>query len=163
MKEIKLSQGKIALVDDEDFEYLNQFKWHAFKHRYTFYAARHIIMDGKYRKMRMHKDIMQNIPINRIIDHADRDGLNNQKYNLRICTLSQNSMNKKAAGKSIYLGVSFFTRKNKSINSVSIVSQIRINGINKYLGSFKTEEDAARAYDKAAKEHHKNFANLNFR
>ena len=86
MKEIKLSQfgknkGKyVALVDDEDFEYLNQFKWHALESPKTVYAVRQIRVDGKQNKVWMHGAIMSG----KWIDHIDHNGLNNQKYNYKI-------------------------------------------------------------------------------
>jgi len=154
MKEIKLTQGKVAFVDDEDFEYLNQFKWHAVKNRNTFHAKRNkSIKHNKPRELLyMHREII-NAPKNLMVDHRDHNGLNNQRSNLRLCNNSQNHMNRTPWGRSKYLGVSFHYRNTK----------IRATILNYHLGYFDTEEKAAHAYDLKAKELFGEFANLNFK
>jgi len=153
MKEIKLSQGKVALVDDEDYEYLNQWKWYAHKNGNTYYVNRDV-RHGRYReKISMHRFIM-NTPKKLQVDHIDHNGLNNQKNNLRNCTRSQNQRNKIASLKSSkYLGVS------KRDNSYKAI--ITDNGKKYYLGTFHSEIEAAASYNEAAKKYHKEFANLN--
>ena len=162
MKQIALSKtGKryankyFALVDDEDYDYLNQWKWCAKKDKTTYYAMRTIWINGKPNGILMHRLVIK-ANNGMMIDHKDMNGLNNQKFNLRICTQSQNRMNGRARGKSKYLGVCY--RDNKYIMAV-----ISINGKQKKLGTFKTEEEAAKRYDEFAKIYHGEYANLNFK
>ena len=151
MKEIKLTQGKIALVDDDDFEYLNQFKWHAMKIRNMFYAGR------GHSGTRMHREIMNVKKTDVIVDHKDGNGLNNQKDNLRPCSVGENNKNRHTVNNlSGYLGVSRVTSKCESWQAA-----IRVNGKNIYLGSFKDKKDAAKAYNEAAIKFHGEFARIN--
>src|SRR3990167_5487837 len=90
MRKIKLTQGMVATVDDEDFEWLNYYKWYAVKpHRSnTFYAVTKIGRKTTY----IHRLII-NTPANKITDHKNRNGLDNRKINLRICDYSDNFHN----------------------------------------------------------------------
>ena len=92
MKTIPLTQGKVALVDDCDYEKLSQHKWHARKDLNTYYAQRRICKDGKWILIHMHREII-GTPDGMKTDHIDRDGLNNQRANLRVCTHQENMMN----------------------------------------------------------------------
>lgn len=162
MKEIIINSEKygkrVCLVDDCDFTELSKYNWHIIKQGINFYVARHQILNGKKKLILMHRSIM-NTPINMQTDHKDHNGLNNQRGNLRICTVSQNQMNCKASGKSKYIGVSFVDRPSGRM----IRAEITVNNKRLRLGYFKTEEDAAYARDLFAKVFHSEFANLNFK
>lgn len=142
-----LTQGKVALVDDEDYERLIQYKWYAKKCGCKWYAYR-----SMESFMAMHTFIM-NPPKQMQIDHIDGDGFNNQKSNLRICTPSENSCHK-VCTKNKYKGVRKLSKK-------SWVGYINHNKKSIYLGSFNTEWQAAEAYNKKAKELYGDFAKLN--
>lgn len=155
MKEIPLTQGKIALIDDEDYDKVSSIKWYAIKHHRTFYARSGIPKKPgqKWRGyITLHSEIMQP-PVGHFIDHIDGNGLNCCRNNLRICTSQQNSFNRKPHidSRSKYKGV-----------SVTYKAKITKDGIVKYLGSFNNEKEAAIAYDMAARELFGEFAKLNF-
>lgn len=159
MKQIPLTQGQFALVDDEDFEYLNQFKWYADKRSHTYYANTHIYKNQKNTVVSMHRIILGLTDSKIQGDHKDKNGLNNQRYNLRVCTCAQNQRNKKAreGGSSKYIGVHWHKKGNKW------QSRIKMDGNQISLGLFTDEIEAAKAYDKAAKFYHQEFASLNFK
>ncbi len=175
MKEIKLTKGKVALVDDEDFEYLNQWKWRALKGSSTYYASMQTNTRDEYgvykQKITYMHRLLMNCSAVLHVDHMDHNGLNNQRSNLRNCTRGENQRNKRASGKSKYLGVtvidSWFGRKNKSgvrkkhFTTLKYVAHIMHNRKIEYLGRYNSEVDAAIAYNKAAVKYHKEFANLN--
>ena len=144
MKEIQLTQGKVAQVDDEDFEELNQFKWFARKVRNTYYAGRNsVYVKGKRKTINMHFSIIGESESLQT-DHIDGNGLNNQKSNLRLVTSRQNSQNKRNMIKvSQYPGVGWDKRRNKWR------SRIVINGTQKHLGYFILAAAAFDAYRKA--------------
>lgn len=159
-KQIPLTQGKIAIVDDEDFKILNQYKWHAQKHGRYFIAARRIWDKQKkrYFMICMHREIMNlQYKDGKQVDHINHNGLDNHKRNLRICTGAENCRNRvKIKGSSIYKGVSWFTRDKKWM------ACIRLNYKTYYLGYFNSEISAAKAYDNAAKRLFGEFAAPNF-
>lgn len=156
MKKIKLTRGKFATVDDDDFKFINQYKWHAHKHGNTFYAIRGEWVNGKVKSIRMHREIMKAKP-GEIIDHKDCNGLNNQKSNLRFCTHSENMRNRTSHKNSTskYLGVYFDKSRNK------YRATIYINKKNVCLGRFDDEISAAKAYNHCALIQHGEFARLN--
>lgn len=151
MKEIILTQGKVALVDDEDYEKVSQYKWHAQKGHNTFYAVRSV---WKSNKIQMHKFIMNA----NFIDHKDGSGLNNQKENLRVCNNTENSRNCKLTYNSTtgYKGV-HWDKNNKKYQV-----EIMVNRKHIFLGRFVDIIEAAKAYDKAALKYFGEFARLNF-
>ena len=158
-KQIPLSQGKFALVDDEDFERINQWKWSALKDkRFKWYAVRNSPRQlGRRKKLiYMHRVIM-NTPEDMDTDHVDgNDTLNNQRHNLRICTHSQNMANsgKRSNNKSGYKGVFMY----KGVWCAKLKKDGRVV----FDKTFHTAEEAARAYDHAAREHFGGFAYTNF-
>lgn len=161
MKKIKLTQGRVCKVDDEDYNSLIKFKWQGLKLRHTTYARTGIhkgYKDGKRLTdtILMHRLIM-NAPQGLQVDHIDHDGLNNQKNNLRLCKNSENQMNQGVCknNKSGYKGVSFNKRRSVWL------SFIHVNNKTKYLGSFKSPENAAIAYNIFAEKHYGEFAHLN--
>lgn len=166
-KEIMLTQGEVTLVDDEDFKWLNQWKWCAQKSLHTSYACRTIYIRAKYSKKIPKRRTTKNVHIHRLImrfpkglqiDHIDGDGLNNQRTNLRICTSAQNHMNKRKISDmtSIYKGVS------KSGTNKKWYATIGFEGKTIWLGGYETEQEASLIYDAKALELYGQFATLNF-
>jgi hypothetical protein len=155
MKEIHLTREKVALVDDEDFEWLNQWKW-CFDGRY---AARRLENYGK--KIRMHTVILQ--PTDGMLsDHKNRNELDNQRNNLRVCTKAQNQHNrgKQSNNRSGYKGVDYVASKQK--RNKRWYAHIGYNGRNICVGYFLTPKEAAKAYDTKAIELYGKFADTNF-
>jgi hypothetical protein len=146
-----LNQGRFVIVDLADYEKLIKHNWTA--RISPVYAVR--MEKGK--TIYMHTEIMQPQP-GFIIDHKDRNGLNNSRTNLRAATMSQNSCNrkKKKGCSSKYRGVHIHKRSGKWMVTIKSENK-RI-----FLGMFDNEIDAARAYDEAAKIYHGEFASLNF-
>ncbi len=155
MKQIPLTQGKFALVDDEDFERVNQYKWYANKSHCVWYARRGKWIKGELKIFHMHR-FLTDFPGSGI-DHIDGNGLNNQKVNLRLATFIQNRANADGHrnGSSQYKGVSWHKRAGKWC------AQIAFKGRHLYIGTFKDEINAAKAYDKKAIQFHGKYARLN--
>jgi hypothetical protein len=146
-----------VLVDDEDYDELIKHKWSVIKSRNNYYATR-FIHSSKF-TMKMHRQVMNVTDPKILVDHKDHNGLNCQKSNMRVCTVSENCRNQRArkGSSSKYIGVHFYKPRSKWNAKISI------NGKIKHLGYFSNEEDAARARDEASKEHYGEFANLNFK
>lgn len=153
-REIQLTQGKVALVDDADYEFLSRWKWHACRSRGKWYARRNERLGNGKRILVQ----MQHVLCGKGSDHKDGDGLNNQRDNLRVATHHQNCLNRppKKGSSSKYKGVSWYKR------GKSWGAYIKLDGKQYHLGRFSTEEEAARAYDAAALHLHGEFAWLNF-
>lgn len=151
MKTIPLQNEKVALVDDEDFERLNQYHWFAESNcGRTWYAVRKIKVIGskKYKQKRiwLHREIIGDPPMGYVTDHIDGNGLNNQKNNLRFVTIRQNSQNRRIRGSSQYPGVSW-SRKSKRWEV-----HIQIQGQSYNLGLFHDELEAFKAYANAVQQ-----------
>lgn len=159
MIKIKLTQGKFALIDDEDYALISKYKWCAVCKINTTYAKTHLFKSNNSAIHEyMHRMIMMlHRGDKQQVDHIDGNGLNNQKLNLRVVTRSQNGMNKNKKRKtsSKYKGV-YYNKLNKNWRS-----RIHVNREYIELGSFDTEIDAAKAYDAAAKYHFGIFSRTN--
>ncbi len=151
VKEISLTQGQVALVDDEDYNYLNQWKWEArhSRSKSNYYAARKKYLgkiNGKYRfvTVRMHR-LLMNAPKNKQVDHINHNTLDNRKCNLRIVSPRQNMQNREVKSASRYPGV-YWERSHNRWRA-----RIVIDGKPKHLGYFKDECEAAKAYERACR------------
>lgn len=159
MKELNLTQRKIALVDDEDYEKVRYFRWYAYYDpaMRSFIPQRNITEeDGTRRTIYLHRFVM-NAPKGSVVDHIDHDTLNCQKSNLRICTHAQNMLNRRVYknNKTGFKGVEWRPEKNK------FVARIRADNKKIHLGYFTDKVEAAKAYNTAAIKYHGEFANLN--
>ncbi|MHC4216612.1 MAG: HNH endonuclease [Planctomycetota bacterium] len=153
-KRIELSWGKWAIVDAEDYEMLKRYKWLALEKGRSLYAKTYHL-NGK--SLHMHRLIM-NAPSGLVVDHINHNGLDNRKSNLRLCTRLENQRNARPSrgGSSKYKGVCWHKA------SKQFAVQISFEGKRLWLGYFKDETDAAKAYDKKARELFGEFAYLNF-
>lgn len=158
MKQIPLTRGQFALVDDEDYPMLVAMgKW--------FYSAGYAVRSYSYKntndkwsckQVKMHR-LVTNAPKGKSVDHIDGNPLNNQKSNLRICTNAENLRNRgfNKNNTSGYKGVFWHKPRSKW------TSKIKVNRASIYLGLFSCRHEAARAYNAAALEHFGEFAFLN--
>lgn len=153
MKEINLTNGGIALVDDEDFVKLSSYKWHRHDERTLQYARVALYGSGKQQILLMHRVVM-NAPAGVDVDHRDGNGLNNQKNNLRLCTDQQNSMNLKLfrTSTSGHKGVSW-SKQSKKWESYIWFRRKKIR-----LGEYKEKADAITARENAEKELYGNWS-----
>lgn len=156
VKEIYLTHGMAAIVDEADYDFLNRFLWFAMKRGRTYYAyTKRRLPDGKRINLVMHRVILDINDPRIVVDHKDHNGLNNTRANIRACTIKENFLNRSAVGKSKYLGVDWQPKRRKWR------ARISIDGKRVTLGDFDTEIRAAMAYNDAAISLHKEFASLN--
>lgn len=157
MPEIRLTRNKVALVDDVDYERISKFRWYADRGPSGNWYARAWEPGMKPRKrLHMHRLVML-APRQLDVDHVNNDGLDNRRSNLRTCTRKENTRNQRAKGGNRYKGVNYVSRLGKWRAQISTEK-----GTKKYLGVFEYLEDAARAYDIAARALFGNFAKINF-
>ena len=148
MRTIKLTQGKVALVDNEDFSYLSQWSW--------CYNKGYAVRSLNPGKVRMHR-LINNTPDGFVTDHIDHNKLNNQRINLRTANSSQNISNSKIHKDNVhgFKGIVWSGLRNKW------KARIIVNRKEIHLGLFQTKKEAAEAYNKGAVKYFSNFAFLN--
>lgn len=165
MKTITLTQGQVAVVDDEDYLFLSQWKWYAKRVKRkqatdTWYAERTGPRPNK-QHFHMHREVLRRIGFSDFPqgDHKDSNGLNNQRYNLRPATVPQNGHNRRKRNgcTSRFKGVHW--HKSKGPGWMAVIHR---EGKLNYLGTFENEIDAAKAYDAAARLYFGEFSRLNF-
>lgn len=153
MKLLPLTKGFSVMVDDEDYDFLNQWKW-------TYqsgYACRNATNPDKTRKpIKMHR-LLMNPPDTMEVDHIDGNGINNQKSNLRICSHAENCKNQKVrySTKTGFKGVDFHTKSNKY--RVRITRHYKVH----HVGFFSDLQAAVKAYNEASVWLHRDFARPN--
>jgi hypothetical protein len=161
MKVIELTQGRVAIVDDEDFERLAQWRWNYYKERTNGgYAHRTTSrINGKRHHLLMHREIMSPIPNGMEVDHINGDKLDNRRCNLRYSTPRQNRHNRTRYSNSTtgFKGVSLKKDKKTKPFQAHICDRWKKH----HLGYFDTPEEAAEAYNHAAIRLHGSFARLN--
>ena len=135
MKKIKLTKGKYAMVDNEDYDKINNLKWHTNSNIYkgtgreSFYAMSNVT---KTNRIFMHRLIM-NPPVKMIIDHIDGNGLNNQKNNLRIVTYRENQLNGKTHKEAAEQKMNFTIKKHLTIAQHMDIRKAILKKFNEYL------------------------------
>jgi len=144
MKIIPLTQGKTALVDDGDFEWLSQWKWHYGNGRAARKSSR---LFGKEKNIMMHR-VITGVSDGMQVDHINHDTLDNRRENLRIVTPSQNGMNR-GVYSSNKLGVKGVTRHGSGFRA-----QVVVGGKLVYQKAFRTLQEAKDAYEREAQKYH---------
>ncbi len=157
MKTIPLTHGKLAIVDDRDFEMVSRHKWSAHKSGKNWYASTNVPNgSGRQRTVKMHQ-LIKPAPPGLERDHRDGNGLNNRRKNLRVCRHANNCRNQSvsASSRSGVKGVDFHK------NSGKWRARITVNWKVQHIGYFETRNAARDAYNTAAKKLHLSFARLN--
>ena len=159
-REIPLTQGHVAIVDDVDYELVEPYKWRiqtVSGRRTGGYARSHKKVGDRYATVLMHRLILD-APKGLQVDHANGDGLDNRRCNLRLATREQQGYNRALGSNNTsgYKGVSWFKRQGKWH------AGLVYKGESIHLGYHDTPEDAANAYDEAARRYYGKFACTNF-
>jgi HNH endonuclease/AP2 domain len=154
-REIPLTQGKIALVDEVDYAELSQHKWCAMRHGSDWYVGQGQRDGAANRTIYIHQALLGKVP-GLHTDHINGNGLDNRRCNIRLCTPQENTHNARPhrVAQSPFRGV--------GRQRVKWGASITFQGTRRWLGTFDGEEQAARAYDIAAQELYGKFARLNF-
>ncbi len=157
MKQIPLTQGKFALVDDDVYEWASKYKWYTRRKKNTCYAERNTGTWPFRKIVRLHREIM-NAEQGIQVDHINGNGLDCRRTNMRLASNAENQRNRgsQANNTSGYKGVVWDNAKRKWR------ARIRVDGTLVHLGYFSVPEDAARAYDVGARMYHGEFAKTNF-
>ncbi|MGD9109503.1 MAG: HNH endonuclease [Phycisphaerales bacterium] len=152
------NSNEYAIVDPGDYPELSKYTWWLHSRKNSHLVMRLSKHGVCYRPVFMHRQIMSSeLTEELVVDHINHNGRDNRKANLRIATIAQNNMNKRSrGGVSKYKGVVY--RAHKKL----WVARITVNGRRMYIKSCKSEIDAAKAYDAAAKKYYGKFAYLNF-
>jgi hypothetical protein len=157
MKQISLTQGKVAIVDDQDYAYLMQYNWCYMKSGNGGYAMRWVGPRDHQRAIFMHQIVAARCGIKDCTDHMNQNKLDNRRNNLRGATSSQNGANrgKNRNNKSGYKGVSWIERLQKWR------AYITVNRRQHHLKLWEYKVDAAKAYNQAALKYFGKYAALN--
>lgn len=155
-----MAQPRYAKVDPADYKRLRGYEWFSIKGPRSFYAARRArgTKASKFARMYMHRELIE-IADGLLVDHINHDGMDNRRANLRAATHSQNMYHRgKRSGttQSKYKGV-YWRKRNRKWQALITFQKKKI-----YLGYFRSEIEAAKAYDRAARKYHGEFASLNF-
>jgi HNH endonuclease len=155
MRRVRLTQGKYALVDDQDYSLVSQFKWQLAKRGKREYASRRVRLGDLVTKEYMHR-LLARAPDGMDVDHINLNGLDNRRKNLRLATRSQNMFNtqKHIDNKSGHKGVYFVERVKK------YVVYLTIKGKRHHLGYFPTFKEAVKSQQQGARRLQGNFAPL---
>jgi hypothetical protein len=155
---IPLTQGKYALIDEADYDLVGRVSWYAYRDWHCFYARRNDFVDGENITLLMHRVLLDAKP-GEIVDHRNGDGLDNRRCNLQVALRVSNNQNRAsnvAKGSSKYKGVSWVKRDE------AWQVRIRAHGLQRFVGLFDDEIEAAMAYDEIARKLHGESACVNF-